>query len=153
MAAQFASVAAGKAVIGHFKLLGRTLAKALHNGNAGKVVVWSENQTQFGGHISAQGGAQAGNGGQVEVSSHQSLVQAGTIDVSAIHGNNGQVLFDPKNIEIVNAISGVSVLSLTDTVAANRNLGSSLVKELVNSTTSTSLNRIKRGGLWIKTNC
>ena len=117
-------------------------ANARDNGDAGTVVVWSENQTQFGGHISAQGGAQAGHGGQVEVSSHQNLVQAGTIDVSAPHGNNGQVLFDPKNIEIISSVVNPSVLSLTDTLAANRSLGATLTKELLNSTTSSSLNRI-----------
>lgn len=47
-------------------------ANATANGNGGSVVVWSDNNTQFAGTIDAQGGAQGGNGGQVEVSGARS---------------------------------------------------------------------------------
>ena len=36
--------------------------------SAGKVVVWSNDATQFHGTITARGGAQSGDGGHVEVS-------------------------------------------------------------------------------------
>src|SRR5208282_5368146 len=44
-------------------------ADALDKGNGGKVVVWSDNYTDFNGTITARGGANGGNGGSVETSS------------------------------------------------------------------------------------
>ena len=43
-------------------------ASAVHSGNGGTVVVWSDNATIFGGQILARGGAAGGNGGRAEVS-------------------------------------------------------------------------------------
>ncbi len=45
-------------------------ASAINSGNGGKVVLWSDAQTTFAGTILARGGANGGNGGFVETSSH-----------------------------------------------------------------------------------
>ncbi len=45
----------------------------LASGDGGKVVVWSDGSTGFFGGIKATGGAQAGNGGMVEVSGKNTL--------------------------------------------------------------------------------
>src|SRR5262252_8970153 len=46
-------------------------ASARGRGNGGKVVLWSDSETTFAGTILARGGAKSGDGGFVEVSSHQ----------------------------------------------------------------------------------
>jgi trimeric autotransporter adhesin len=89
---------------------------ATRQGQGGTAVVWSENQTMLDGSIAARGGAQGGNGGQVEVSSHGQLTYAGQVDATAPLGQKGRLLLDPKNITIVASLSssGYSLLSLPD---------------------------------------
>jgi filamentous hemagglutinin family protein len=76
-------------------------ADALVKGNGGKVVVWSNLDTQFYGSISARGGAEAGNGGNVEVSGHYLDFQ-GSVDTLAPSGTAGSLLLDPTNLVIDN---------------------------------------------------
>ena len=79
--------------------------------NAGKVgaggtaVLWSDQRTDFAGSIQARGGSVSGDGGQVEVSSHDTLAFAGTVNAGATNGANGQLLLDPKNINIETTVS------------------------------------------------
>ena len=117
---------------------------AKKQGNAGTAVVWSDNATLFGGNIAARGGASGGNGGQVEVSSHDQLTFGGLVDASAAAGQggqNGRLLLDPKNIDIVASVSGLSVLNLPDpTPVAGKQFGSGSVVELMNG--ATAMNRI-----------
>src|SRR5450631_4128593 len=89
-------------------------ADATQNGNGGKVVVWSDNATQFNGNISAQGGALSGNGGWVEVSGKQRLGYAGLTDTRAANGLTGSLLLDPTDITISTAAT-TSTLALTNT--------------------------------------
>ena len=91
-------------------------ANATQNGDGGKVVVWADNTTQFNGNISAQGGANSGNGGWVEVSGKQWLGYAGLVNTTAANGNTGTLLLDPMNITISTAVN-------TDTMAATPALG------------------------------
>jgi len=70
-------------------------ANALVNGNGGKVVVWSNDQTDFYGNITAQGGLSGGNGGWVETSGGR-LGFYGYVDASAANGISGSLLLDPK---------------------------------------------------------
>ncbi|MBO6865011.1 MAG: filamentous hemagglutinin N-terminal domain-containing protein, partial [Alphaproteobacteria bacterium] len=87
-------------------------ADAVDAGNGGRIIVWSDESTAFYGNLSARGGAETGNGGFAEISGKENLAYAGTVDLSAANGNGGQVLFDPKNIEI--SLLGAAVLSLND---------------------------------------
>src|SRR5262249_49132830 len=52
-------------------------ADALTSGDGGKVIVWSNDYTEFSGAISARGGAASGNGGFVETSSKKNLRATG----------------------------------------------------------------------------
>jgi filamentous hemagglutinin family protein len=75
-------------------------ADALTEGNAGKVIVWSDQLTQFAGTIQARGGAVSGDGGFVEVSGKDTLAMAGIVEAGAVNGEAGTLLLDPKNIVI-----------------------------------------------------
>ncbi len=80
------------------------------DGGDGKVVVWSDNDTRFGGHISARGSDDpqfASGGGFVEVSGKQTLTYRGTVDVTAPYGTPGSLLLDPENVTIASGV-GVS---------------------------------------------
>ena len=71
------------------------------NGNGGRVIVWGNDTTQFFGKISARGGANAGNGGFVEVSGKNFLTFNGLVDTSAVNGNFGTLLIDPSTLTII----------------------------------------------------
>ncbi|MGI0488642.1 filamentous hemagglutinin N-terminal domain-containing protein [Pantanalinema rosaneae CENA516] len=73
---------------------------ALQTGNGGRAIVWADGTTRFYGSITAQGGAQAGNGGFVEVSGKQNLVYQGSVNTAAPNGTTGTLLLDPTNIVI-----------------------------------------------------
>jgi filamentous hemagglutinin family protein len=75
-------------------------ADALTAGNGGKVIIWSDQQTNFYGNITAKAGVRAGDGGLIEVSSQNQLVFGGMADASAANGKAGQLWLDPKNITI-----------------------------------------------------
>src|SRR5256886_2884129 len=75
-------------------------ASARGRGNGGKVVLWSDSETTFAGTILARGGAHGGDGGFVEVSSHQLLNYSGTTDTRAPKGAVGTLLLDPFDVLI-----------------------------------------------------
>ncbi len=77
-------------------------ADATDSGNGGKVVVWSDQATQMLGAISARGGAQGGNGGQVETSGHY-LDMQGKVDTRAPKGATGSLLLDPSDVYIADS--------------------------------------------------
>ena len=78
-------------------------ADAINSGDGGKVIVWSDDATQFEGSISARGGVQAGNGGFVETSGKEMLEAFGAVDASAANGAAGTWLLDPRNVTISSA--------------------------------------------------
>lgn len=78
-------------------------ADGMDNGDAGKVVIWSNGLTNFYGSITARGGSQGGNGGWVEVSGKGTLVYQGTVDTTAPKGAIGTLLLDPTDIDVVGA--------------------------------------------------
>jgi len=68
-------------------------------GDAGKVFVWGDKHTVFHGTIN--GRTKHGNGGFVEISNKTNgLVYTGKVDLAAVKGLKGHLLFDPKNIII-----------------------------------------------------
>jgi filamentous hemagglutinin family protein len=70
-------------------------ADATGSGDGGRVVVWSDQMTDFFGHISARGGASGGDGGFAEVSGKEQLAFRGTADLRAAQGSRGTLLLDP----------------------------------------------------------
>ena len=89
----------------------RLQADARQQGNGGRIIVWSDNATEFYGSLSARGAAAAPTtsgfaGGFAEVSGKQTLVYQGTADLSAVNGRLGTLLLDPTNITIVSGSGG-----------------------------------------------
>ncbi|EIJ43075.1 fibronectin type III domain-containing protein [Beggiatoa alba B18LD] len=76
----------------------------------GKVIVWSDEDTQFHGHIQATGHTQ---GGFVEVSSKNKLTFQGNVDVAALAptGQQGTILLDPTDLIIGAVDSPAGTLS------------------------------------------
>lgn len=87
---------------------GSLQADALDAGNGGRIILWSEQATQFYGNISAKGGLRTGSGGFVEVSSRGNLDYCGTADLSSIEGSAGTLLLDPTQITIGGGTSMVA---------------------------------------------
>ncbi len=81
-------------------------ADALSSGNGGRVIVVAEGTTWFYGAVSARGGEISGNGGFVEISGKKGLFFDGSVDTSAAHGLFGELLFDPTDITIHDALDG-----------------------------------------------
>jgi hypothetical protein len=81
----------------------RINADATQKGRGGDIAIWSQQRTGFEGAISARGGAQGGDGGAAEVSSHGVIAYTGTADLRAPRGKWGTLLLDPYNITISNA--------------------------------------------------
>ena len=75
-------------------------ANAISSGDGGKVVVWSDQQTQMYGSISARGGSAGGDGGFVETSSESKLDFQGQVDLRAPAGTAGTLLLDPSDVLI-----------------------------------------------------
>ena len=75
----------------------RVAADALTRGDGGRVIVWSDEYTNFQGAISTRE-ASGGVGGFVETSSKMILVAGGNVDA----GQGGTWLLDPNNITISN---------------------------------------------------
>lgn len=88
-------------------------------GDGGRIVLWSDNRTEFAGNISAQGGAQSGDGGFVEVSGKEVLRYSGFTDTRAANGNWGSLLLDPNDIFVVAFNTGNDGDILASTVQAN----------------------------------
>lgn len=89
-------------------------ADATQRGDGGHVTVWSQAGTDFGGTVSARGGAAGGNGGQVEVSARTGLDFHGSVDTRAPQGMTGDLLLDPTNLDIVATLpSGGTAASST----------------------------------------
>ena len=69
---------------------GSVSANAIDSGEGGRVIVWSDERTEFSGEIQALGG-----NGFVETSSKMNLIANGSVTVP-----NGQWLLDPRNVTI-----------------------------------------------------
>ncbi|HEY8360505.1 MAG TPA: filamentous hemagglutinin N-terminal domain-containing protein, partial [Ramlibacter sp.] len=86
----------------------RIEADATRNGDGGRVIVWSDELTRFGGRISARGGKAGGDGGFAEVSGKQDLQYGGHADLRAPKGAIGTLLLDPLDVNIVDGPIGGS---------------------------------------------
>ncbi len=90
------------------------------SGSGGNVVVWSDQHTVFAGAISVTGGAQGGDGGFVETSSHGVLAFDGTADRLAPKGKAGTLLLDPEDLDIVaTGTSTATQTTMAGTFTAN----------------------------------
>jgi len=76
-------------------------ADATVDGDGGRVIVWSDDETHFHGRISARGGVSGGDGGFAEVSGKKMLAFRGSADLTAAVGRRGTLLLDPEFIAII----------------------------------------------------
>jgi filamentous hemagglutinin family protein len=83
-------------------------ADALLTGNGGRVIIWADGTTWFGGTVTARGGSLSGNGGFVEISGKRNLSFGGQVDTSAVNGAVGSLLLDPTNITIASGNGGIA---------------------------------------------
>lgn len=103
-----------------FVAAGATInASAISQGNGGKVVVWSNDNTNFQGLITAKGGQVGGNGGNAEVSGG-TLNYEGFTNLLAPTGQTGTLLLDPFDITISNAATS-GILTSGNTFTSNAN--------------------------------
>jgi len=105
-------------------------ADALTVGNAGIVIVWSDQLTQFAGTIQARGGAVQGDGGFVEVSGKETLAMVGVVEAGAVNGEAGTLLLDPKNI-VIDDVEGTEFPQLFDLVDPNEGGGTGFGRHIV----------------------
>lgn len=89
-------------------------ADALTHGQGGRIIIWSDEATDFYGSLSARGGADSGDGGFAEVSSRERLGFQGRVDLGAFYGRAGTLLLDPRDITIVNGSGGAHNGQLSD---------------------------------------
>ena len=116
-------------------------ASATQSGDGGRIVLWSEAQTTFGGSIVARGGALAGSGGTLEVSSKGVLNFLGTVDAGAAHGKAGTLLLDPLDITV--DASGNAAIADVSAFATNAGMDSVIapatITGLMNTGTAVTL--------------
>jgi filamentous hemagglutinin family protein len=103
-------------------------ADAGATGDGGRVVVWSNEFTQYYGSLSARGGSLWGNGGSAEVSGKQTLEFDGTANLTAQHGIWGTLLLDPASITIDGSDSATDTtttqsLTIPNTYPSGANAG------------------------------
>ena len=118
-------------------------ADATDTGHGGRVIVWADDTTRAYGSISARGGAQAGDGGFVEVSGHKYLDFQGFVDTLAPLGRAGTLLLDPSDLTINSTTNsgGSMVGSIFTAGLANSILTWGTINTLLGS-----------GGLEVRTN-
>ncbi|XZE32859.1 hypothetical protein SH501x_003625 [Pirellulaceae bacterium SH501] len=78
-------------------------ADSLRDGNGGRIVIWSEEETRIEGigNLRARGGAWSGDGGFIETSSRGLLHFIDPVLLTASNGRGGLWLVDPTDIAIV----------------------------------------------------
>ena len=97
-------------------------AEAFTLGDGGKIILWGNETTQAYGTISAQGGAEGGNGGFVETSAHALDVETSP-HLSAPQGDAGTWLLDPYDLTISgSATSGITPSAPFTASASSANL-------------------------------
>jgi filamentous hemagglutinin family protein len=120
----------------------RIKADAVQNGQGGTVVVWADDSTRFHGSISARGGSQGGDGGQVETSGKEFLVAAGSVDASAARGQGGVWLLDPRDVTIANAATsgGAYAANVFTPTADNAVADRNTIQTALNGGTNVTIN-------------
>ena len=117
-------------------------ADALHAGDGGRIVLWSEVQTDAALDLSARGGDQGGDGGFIEVSSRRVLNFSGLADRRAPLGVWGTLLLDPTDFTIDPGAGGETTLE------ANLALGDVTLDTSVGTGTDTGIITINADIEW-----
>lgn len=125
-------------------------ADATEAGDGGKVIVWSDGDTDYSGHISAKGGEVSGDGGFAEVSGKQKLELAGLMghfDLTAANGKGGTVLLDPNVINIVSTTEADPGLpNYTENGSSATDIEDADIEAFLDGGTSVTLTTTDDGG-------
>lgn len=126
-------------------------ADATQNGNGGKIIVWSDQVTRFYGTNSAQGGAQGGDGGLVEVSGKHSLDYKGITNTLAPMGKVGTLLLDPLTITVTNGAANSgntnsTNIIFTDNVGVNNTIANADINAATTNVILQALNTVTIDG-------
>ncbi|MDA9363964.1 gliding motility-associated C-terminal domain-containing protein [Flavobacteriaceae bacterium] len=113
-------------------------ASATENGNGGTVVLWSDihditSVTKAQGTIFAKGGSISGDGGKIETSGFELLIQGIKVKTDSPNGASGIWLLDPYDYvinsseasTISNALTGGTTVTVSTTGTSNSSYGSS----------------------------
>ena len=92
------------------------------SGDAGSVIVWSNEDTVFFGDVSASAHGAVGNGGFIEISGAEYLQYDGGASATSANGQSGTVLFDPGTVIIGDAGSTVTVASINTSLQGGTNV-------------------------------
>ncbi len=111
----------------------RIHADALNEGDAGKIIVWSDKTTRAYGELTARGGQQAGDGGFIETSSHDYADLAPDIDVSAVNGSHGHWLIDPSVLTISNGANSNPIFPVAPDFTSTDNISNLFIGTLQNA--------------------
>jgi filamentous hemagglutinin family protein len=99
-------------------------ADATDAGTGGTIIVWADNATAFAGTASARG---INQGGFIEVSGSNRLIQNGTYHLGSRDGVSGTLLFDPQDI----IITGGTADGSDDPDAADNLLSQSAIGQVL----------------------
>ena len=114
------------------------IADATVQGDGGVVINWADGTTVSSGSVTAKGGPLGGNGGFVEISGKQNLGFDGTVEVRAVQGNPGTVLFDPAQIQIT-SLTDLSQFSQSKITFAGSKLSSTGTNQISYTGYSTNV--------------
>ncbi len=116
---------------------GAKLSANASDGDAGRVIIWANQVTDFNGHIDAQALGAKGNGGFAEISALEGLRVNDHPDLRSIGGTAGLLLLDPGAVAIVsggNVPPPVTLNTFNDSwISAQLGIGS-LTIDTANST-------------------
>ncbi|MEL7507773.1 MAG: CHAT domain-containing protein [Cyanobacteria bacterium J06554_1] len=114
----------------------RILADAIHTGNGGQVIVWSDGTTAFDGTISAQ--ATTGDGGFVETSGLTQLTigPQANINTNSLQGSAGLWLLDPTDLTVVEN-EGLGSISTGTNTTIHSSINASTVANALDQTNVT----------------
>lgn len=79
------------------------LADGLTSGSGGKIFLFGKEMAKMGGHMSARGGSQGGDGGLLEISTLVGLDFTGTVSTLAPIGKIGTLIIDPLDLTVTGA--------------------------------------------------
>ncbi len=89
---------------------------ARRRGDGGRAIVWADRTTRFFAAIQADGGAESGDGGFVEVSGKRDLVFRGEVSTAAPNGAIGSLLLDPDDIVVADGSGAADDSEISDGV-------------------------------------
>ncbi|MBU3578134.1 autotransporter-associated beta strand repeat-containing protein, partial [Polynucleobacter sp. UK-Kesae-W10] len=113
-------------------------ANAITSGNGGNVLVWGDNLAAYG-TFNAQALGTSGNGGLIETSGNQLILNSIAISASSQNGLAGTWLLDPYDVTIAASGASGTAYSATFTAGATSTILASAINSSLTGGTSVSI--------------